>query len=987
MAAETKREIQNWLLVRYDTTDIYDEIVQDRLDGTCNWILDNPSFLRWHRGADNDPRTLWINAPAGFGKTILAARIIQYLLVDCQGPVVHFFFSAAFDTREDPLNAVRSWLAQIISRSAEAFEIVRQEFDVQKTNQAKRTSLANLLRQVVHYAPNCTLVVDGLDECTTRSQVTSFLELVEEAIGRTSARLVAVSRDVTEIRSGFNLGFAEVKITPENVRDDVQCYSQSIIEAKLPNKSGDIKRSISSQMTDRCEGQFLWVKIQANSLKKSFNQTQLQKSIDEAPAGLDRLYERDWSEIQKKNKRDITRATSLLRWAAFSLRPLSVYEMVDAVLLRTDTDDFPEDELPDDIDAEYINEEILGLCGSLLEVHHTTEENIGLSTIHLPHFTVKQFLLVNLPNLTTETALQRSYEASENLRLGELCLRYVLSPYAWQGELKNDRMRLRGYAAISWDRHCRLGGFNNGPDKGSFLELTMTLFNETHPSWQPWRKLFDLESEGAQDFADEPIPPKPLYFACLLDLQTTATLIMRTDSSGIHHISTRGRNPLHPAAAQGLMILVKNLLDAGSPPDMRGWNSITPLHLAADGGHGEVVNLLLERGADITAQDNFGMTPLYLATVRGHGQTAQLLLSRGAAAKIDGQTDGGWTALTAAADRGHVWLATLLLDHGANISLPNDEGATPLYLASLRGHLETVKLLLARGADQSEKDEDGFAPLHAAVGAGYIEVAKLLLDQGADITLATDDGLTPLYSSCQNGQKEIVALLLAEGADPTTAGPNRGYPMMIAADLGQTEIVEDLLEWYEENQMSTDDVVDTLGHTPLFTAARAGQDGMVKVFLTARPGMASVKNWRNITPLSAAARNGHLGIVEMLLKHGSSSLADKDAYDRTAYDWASRNEDEPMKTLLLSAYNKRIGSEPDLPSSDAATKSPAFLQANPWKPHCDACGMDLRPSSKWYACTSCRLYNGIFAVCADCKDWGETCMGSSHEMEVIDHTG
>ena len=62
-----------------------------------------------------------------------------------------------------------------------------------------------------------------------------------------------------------------------------------------------------------------------------------------------------------------------------------------------------------------------------------------------------------------------------------------------------------------------------------------------------------------------------------------------------------------------------------------GW---TPLHLAAGNGHLEVVKLLLEKSADVTVANNGGWTPLNSAASNGHNEMVKLLLEKGAGVTV-----------------------------------------------------------------------------------------------------------------------------------------------------------------------------------------------------------------------------------------------------------------------------------------------------------------------------------------------------------------
>lgn len=146
-------------------------------------------------------------------------------------------------------------------------------------------------------------------------------------------------------------------------------------------------------MTDRCEGQFLWLRMQEQNLKAWRNLGQLQSALEGTPTGLDHVYKRNWDKIERSD-----RAVALLRWAAFALRPLTISEITEAVLIDEDCEALPTHELPDAIDDEYIGTEILDFCGPLLEVRGSHPVSAtGNRTVHLAHFTIREFLVRRLP--------------------------------------------------------------------------------------------------------------------------------------------------------------------------------------------------------------------------------------------------------------------------------------------------------------------------------------------------------------------------------------------------------------------------------------------------------------------------------------------------------------------------------------------------------------------------------------------------------------
>ncbi|KAH7111737.1 hypothetical protein B0J13DRAFT_682076 [Dactylonectria estremocensis] len=237
------------------------------------------------------------------------ARVVEHLSSILETPVAYFFFSSDLESREYPFLAIRSWISQIVSRHEGAFEHVRERWESDPDPVATRATVITLFTQLLHVIPGCTFVADGLDECThldnSSTSVAKFLHDVTDAIAETNARVLFVSRDEPEIRHALiddaRESFAEYEIMPEDVRSDTAAYSRSI------------------------------------------------HAIANTPTGLDHLYDHNWTGVTRLGDWETHRAFALLRWTAFALRPLTVCEITEAVLI-VESEDLPLEDLPDAVD-------------------------------------------------------------------------------------------------------------------------------------------------------------------------------------------------------------------------------------------------------------------------------------------------------------------------------------------------------------------------------------------------------------------------------------------------------------------------------------------------------------------------------------------------------------------------------------------------------------------------------------------------------------
>ena len=191
-----RRDVYSWLGVP-SSSDKYQDSLDERVENTCDWVFQRDEFKTWVSPEDSSSQNiLWINGPAGFGKTILCAHIAQHLSKTLKTPVAYFFFTSNQDT---PYLALRSWIHQVAEAREEAFECIRQAREIYPTDTASRRNVLDIFTAVVEAVPGCTFVADGLDECphlgNGDSSIARFLSDVIGGDSKKNVRLLFVSRD------------------------------------------------------------------------------------------------------------------------------------------------------------------------------------------------------------------------------------------------------------------------------------------------------------------------------------------------------------------------------------------------------------------------------------------------------------------------------------------------------------------------------------------------------------------------------------------------------------------------------------------------------------------------------------------------------------------------------------------------------------------------------------------------------------------------
>lgn len=899
--------------------DLFEDCRQSMTEGTCEWVLSRPEYASWHSPnfAGLQPKVLWIHGLPGAGKTMLCSRLVEHVYSTLEPPSAHFFFSSRFESCNNPFVAIRSWIAQIISVDDYALDIVRdkyktQEYQDKDHSQASKAIVNSLLKEISHAVPGCTFIMDGLDECT--GLIPEFLLTVEESIANSSARLLIVSRDEPRIRSAMarmgtqDFAFAEYKISLEDIREDAERVSRQIVHTKLSNKSETVRNDISKALAERAEGQFLWVKLQAEGLRRGMNKKQLDKAIASTPTAIYDIYQRNWDRIQTLPTADKKRAISLLSWTAFAIRPLTVSEITEAVLLDLKQDnDLPFDvaELPDVIDQDYIESEITALC-PFIEVHlegtDPSSATLGSATVHLAHYTVKEFMLSQMVTTVNDVPHVLS-EIIEHSTLAKLCLYYIKFPAVWEKNQTSESespFAFFEYAADYWYQHY-YASMDRYQDAETRL-MVESMFDRTNPIWESWTRRKDLQDGRPLAFLQKEKEsyngsPGPLYYAASLDLTSVLTLLLSDGRANVNETSGKSRTPLGVACSRGNRDAAWELMKAGADLNSVDSEGLSPIHMATVEDNLNMVKLLLDNelnlrandesmkaalmsaceldrldiarllvlhGANVNDTDEYGSRPLHRAVRRGRQAITELLVEKGADVNLPEPNE--IRPLHIACYLGNEPVVRLLLERsvGINIDQTMIEDVRPLQIASHRGNEGVMRLLIGHGADPDAHDSSGSTSLHVATTAGHQEVVKLLLHANVWIGKPDFEGTTALHLAVRRGKLDIIKLLLfGNRADISAANAEGWTALHFATDLGNLDVMRLLIE-----AGLSPSIADVKGWTPLHIAARYVSTDAVSILIDAGADISATTNggWSTLA-LATTASNSH--VMRLLIDLGA----------------------------------------------------------------------------------------------------------------------
>jgi len=163
----------------------------------------------------------------------------------------------------------------------------------------------------------------------------------------------------------------------------------------------------------------------------------------------------------------------------------------------------------------------------------------------------------------------------------------------------------------------------------------------------------------------------------------------------------------HIAAINGCAAVMRRLVEANAPLELRNNALLTPLMEAARAGYADVCSVLIEGGVDVELQAPRGNMALHMAAKAGHRDVCKVLIREGGC-DPNAKGQNGYTPLHLAAHGGHSSSVRTLLDLGAKGKKRNAYGESALDTASApnASNVSTRKILKAR-ANYSYVDKAG----------------------------------------------------------------------------------------------------------------------------------------------------------------------------------------------------------------------------------------------------------------------------------------
>ncbi|EED14522.1 conserved hypothetical protein [Talaromyces stipitatus ATCC 10500] len=310
------------------TYERFKNINPNRVEGTCEWALRSPEYLRWWNAIRND--LLWISADPGCGKSVLAKSLIDevFPLSDSNVFILYFFFKDN-DEQNNLATALCAVLHQLFSLQP---QLLRQALPFWERNKEKIQNEVDDMWRIFMAAMsdpafrNTICVFDALDECRDHDQ-----KLLIEKLGDFNNRrpagqgnwlkFLVTSRPYDDIQDRFRPlteRFPQIHLRGEEENDQIHEEINLVVRVKLAELGKDLRlRADTQERLERelCEMKhrtYLWLYLAIDDIRRTLKNSLRpdHETIPPLPKNVPEAYERILDRVPSDEK---TKVETILR--------------------------------------------------------------------------------------------------------------------------------------------------------------------------------------------------------------------------------------------------------------------------------------------------------------------------------------------------------------------------------------------------------------------------------------------------------------------------------------------------------------------------------------------------------------------------------------------------------------------------------------------------------------------------------------------------
>jgi hypothetical protein len=193
-----------------------------RHDGTGAWLINSQVFKEWRCGSR---RHLWLYGLAGSGKTVLSATILDDLWKTGERMSLAYFFDFNDPMKQNLEGLLRSLAIQLWSLGGKATKQLDELFISCNQGQVQpgESVLSTCVKSMMDMTGSVVVVIDALDECTTRSSLLRWIK----SLASSSIQFIVTSRPELDFISDLPRYFHKsncILLDQKAIDADIQSY-------------------------------------------------------------------------------------------------------------------------------------------------------------------------------------------------------------------------------------------------------------------------------------------------------------------------------------------------------------------------------------------------------------------------------------------------------------------------------------------------------------------------------------------------------------------------------------------------------------------------------------------------------------------------------------------------------------------------------------------------------------------------------------------
>jgi hypothetical protein len=331
--------------------------VKSPAEGTATWIYDRPEYKTWYNSPGS--KSLHLIGKMGSGKSVLMKSIIQKLKQNptrggCNESAVLYYFCSCVNRTDNPSSILRGFISQFVVDREDIYEASLSGSELLQSRRSGDSAgwsfeaLWHIFTRVIQFSGLSSLycIIDALDECDSTT-LDEFLDLLHQLsknalVPNMSIKLLFSSREYTRILDSLDCDGTNLRlfINPEAVSSDIRIAMHNDIDSiqrRLKLRDDEVG-ILQESILKKSDGMFLWVSLATKDImENSYDATfeTLEELIDDLPAGLKGLYEKNWVKlIELLPTAKVSLANKVLTWVLLAERPLTVSELTMALAIE-----------------------------------------------------------------------------------------------------------------------------------------------------------------------------------------------------------------------------------------------------------------------------------------------------------------------------------------------------------------------------------------------------------------------------------------------------------------------------------------------------------------------------------------------------------------------------------------------------------------------------------------------------------------------------